>query len=183
MRKINALLSAAIMLLFVIHAIIGTFQMTGIYSGGGIFSSAVSYGLIIFTLLHALIGVILTAKTVISAKKSGVFYIRENKKFLAVRLSGLTLMMLIFCHMMEFMGYVNSSGAFRLFVFDEAALAVNILLVISMLIHIILNVNPLLIALGAKRLKPYAPDILFVISAVCFFGALGFVIYYVRWLF
>ena len=71
MRKINALLSGAIMLFFVIHAIIGTFQMTGIYPGGGMFSNAVSYGLIIFTLLHALIGVILTAKTVISVKKSG----------------------------------------------------------------------------------------------------------------
>ena len=65
--------------------------------------------------------------------------------------------------------------------FGTLQLAAQILMVLSVAVHVITNVNPLLISFGLKRLKEYAVDILIVISVILLFTGVSFVIYYIRW--
>ena len=70
---------------------------------------------------------------------------------------------------------------FRLVPFDLFRLVTQILFILSIAVHIITNVKPMLITFGVKRLRPKAGDILFFISAVLLFMTIGFIIYYIRW--
>lgn len=97
----------------------------------------------------------------------------------ARRLSGILIMALVFFHMTAF-GY-TSGGVFRLVPFDVFRLITQILFLLSVAVHIITNVKPVLITFGVKRLRPKAGDILFFVSVAMLFMAAGFIIYYIRW--
>ena len=86
---------------------------------------------------------------------------------------------LIFFHTTAF--GTTSGGVFRLVPFDVFRLITQILFLLSVAVHIITNVKPVLITLGVKKLRPKAGDILFFLSAALLFMAAGFIIYYIRW--
>ena len=86
---------------------------------------------------------------------------------------------LVAFHLTAF-GYTEG-GVFRLVPFDLFRLVTQILFILSIAVHIITNVKPMLITFGVKRLRPKAGDILFFISAVLLFMTIGFIIYYIRW--
>ena len=56
MRKINAALTAAILVLFVIHMIWGGLELTGMTKGGNSLFSALSFLLIVLILAHTVKG-------------------------------------------------------------------------------------------------------------------------------
>ncbi len=176
MRKWNAILTLLIFLLFLLHAVFGSLQMMG--AGNTAFKSLswVAVGLIV---VHTLIGLKLTWETLQAQRRTGVFYWKENKLFWARRISGLTILLLLFCHVTAF-GYTKD-GAYRLFWFTAGKLTVQLLLLLAVGVHILTNVKPLLIAFGQKSLRGWLVDILVVLSIFLLFMAAAFVVYYLRW--
>ena len=90
-------------------------------------------------------------------------------------------MFFIAAHIMLFMGH-GSGGAFRLNVFDLPQLIMSILLVISVLVHIVTNIRPLMIALGSRGAKDFIADMAVIFSVLLLVSGAAFVVYYVRWL-
>ena len=181
MRKINAILGMVIFALFLLHIIIGSLQLSGLIPGGNIVMKAGSWLLIAAVGVHTVIGIKLTVDTLTAIKKSGASYFSENKLFWIRRISGLAVMFFIAAHIMLFMGH-GSGGAFRLNVFDLLQLIMSILLVISVLVHIVTNIRPLMIALGSRGAKEFIADMAVICSVLLLVSGAAFVVYYVRWL-
>lgn len=74
MRKWNAALSISIIILFLIHAVIGGFQLSGIFSGGNSIMTVLAWLMVCQIALHTLFGCILTVQTLSAQKKAGAVY-------------------------------------------------------------------------------------------------------------
>lgn len=181
MRKWNAMISMSILLLFLIHAVIGGLILAGITSGGNQVMRVLAWVMLVLIAVHVVIGIRLTVDSLIACKKAGVSYFKENKLFWTRRISGFAIIVFILFHVIVFMGD-SAGGVYRLHYFGSPQMILQILLVVSVAVHVITNVNPLLIALGRKSLKKYAVDILLVISALLLFAGIAFIIYYIRWM-
>ena len=176
MRRFNAILTALILALFLIHAVLGGFQLLGV---GNTAAKATAWVAVALIAVHTAIGVKYTADTLRVWKKTGVSYFKENQLFWARRISGFAIMVLLFFHLTAFGD--SGSGAYRLKWFDTAKLTTQLLLVAAIALHVITNVKPLLISFGIRSLKPRAGDILFVLSVLMLFFAAAFIVYYLRW--
>ena len=148
MRKWNAILTAAILVLFLIHATLGGFQLVGVGDTAAKWAAWAALALIV---VHTVIGVKLTLDALRVWKKTGVSYFRENALFWARRLSGFAIMVLLAFHLTAF-GETNG-GMYRLKWFDTAKLVTQILLVAAIALHIVTNVRPMLISFGIRSLK------------------------------
>lgn len=176
MRRLNAILSAAILALFLIHGILGAFQMLGI---GSAVMHTLAWVMTALIGVHAVFGTIMTVQTIKAWRKSGTAYRRGNQLFWARRISGYAVFILIFFHVTAF-GYYEGD-AYRLQWFTAFKLATQILLVMAIAVHVITNVKPLLISFGVKSLKERVPDILAALSILIAIMTLAFIIYYIRW--
>lgn len=180
MRKCNAILGMGITALFAVHAIAGTFQLSGIIPGGSSLMKILAYVLMILIALHVIIGIILTIRSVRTALKAGAFYFRDNKLFWTRRLSGFALMLFIADHLLVFSN--GNRAVIRLSFFGNFQLAMSILLVLALAIHILTCVRPALTGFGFEGRKGRAADLAFVLTVVLLLCAVAFFIYYLRWL-
>lgn len=180
MRKCNAVISMVITVLFFLHAIVGGFQLAGLMAGGSEIMSFMAWFMVVLISVHMLIGIKLTVDTLMAMKRSGASYVKENKLFWVRRISGFAIFLLMLYHIFIFIGN-HHAGAYRLNYFGGIQLATQILLVLSIAIHVISNVKPVLIAFGMKSMKEYAIDILMILSILFLLMGIGFCIYYVRW--
>ena len=180
-RKINAILGTAMIVLFLAHMIMGGLQLAGIMPGGNSLMKIGAVLLFVLTMVHTVIGVILTAATLKARKKSGAGYFRENRLFWVRRISGFALMLFLVSHIMIFSGRTNGE-VFRLNLFDIPQLISSLLFVASLLVHIVTNIRPLMLALGAGRAKDFLADCAFVLSVLLLAAGAAFVIYYFRWI-
>ena len=176
MRRFNAILTAVIFILFLIHAVFGALLLTGVGSNAFKMIARTCEGLIY---IHALIGIWLTGKTLWICHKTGAPYFKENRLYWARRISGLLIMVLMVFHFKAFAD--ESSAVYRLKPFDTAKLITQILFVLSLALHIISNARPMLISLGIKKLRHYQGDILFVLTVILLFFTAAFIIYFLRW--
>ena len=175
MRRFNGILAMIILVLFLVHAVMGSFLMIGFGDNALKFVAKITEGLIY---IHLIIGVKYTVDTIRAQRKSGVSYFKENKLFWVRRISGLAIMIFLITHFSAF----KADGDFiRLAYFDIIKLTTQILLVASIAVHVISNVKPALITFGIKSLKDISVDILLVLSILLAFMGLAFVIYYLRW--
>ena len=181
MRKFNAILGPVILAFFLLHIIIGSLQLTGLTPGGNTVMQIGAWLLIAAVGAHTVIGIKLTVDTLAAIKRSGASYFRENKLFWIRRISGFAVMLFIAAHIILFMGH-GSGGAFRLNVFDVPQFIMSVLLVLSVLLHIVTNIRPLMIALGSRSAKEFIADIAVVFSVLLLFSGIAFVVYFVRWL-
>lgn len=177
MRKVNAILSHIILAMFLIHSVIGAFNLMGV---GSVTTRILAHAMVGFVLVHAVLGSILTAQTLRAQKKAGVSYFKDNLLFWARRISGFAVMVLLVFHVLAFTGV--SAAHYRLPNFDAFRLATQLLMVGAIAFHVIANVKPLLIACGIKKLKPRVNDLAFWLAALLLLMAVAFVIYYLRWL-
>ena len=180
LRKVNSIVTMGIMVLFLVHMIWGILILTGMTKGGSNVFSVFSYMLMVLIAVHVLIGIKLTIDTIIAAKKSHVFYWRENSLFLLRRISGFALLLFILAHVIVLKGK-SVNGSFRLPFFDEMALASQILMVLSLLVHLATNIKPLKIALGFSDKHNLRTDIGLVLAILLFLSGIAFVIYFIRW--
>ena len=180
MRKTNVVLSAGILVLLLVHMIAGGLQMAGYLSGGKRSLTILSWVMLVMIAVHILIGIILTAETLRLQKKSGVSYPKENRLFWVRRISGFALMAFVVCHLLVFLG-TSQNGAFRLHLFAGAELVTQMLLVLSLGVHVLSNLSPLLIGLGIRCFRTFLPDMLAVLSVLLLAAGMAFVVYYIRW--
>ena len=173
MRKLNAIVSLLLIILFLIHTIAGSFQMMKIIPGGNEMMKNLSYFMLFLIGVHILIGIKLTIDSVKIGRKSGKFYFRENAVFWTRRITGFTMVVLIICHVALF---TSNGMVFRLNDFNEVQLVLSILLVLALA-----NIRPLLISFGISGFRLYVKDILLVLAIISLLGAFAFVIYYLRW--
>lgn len=176
MRKWNAILTAAIMTLFVIHGVLGALNMFDI---AVIIAKTISHGMVVLIAVHTVLSVILTVQSVKVWKRTGAPYLKENRLFWSRRISGFALMLLIPFHMFSFGETVD--GVYSLSFFSGLKLFASILFVLCLAVHIIANVKPMLISFGVRKLKPRAGDILFFLSILLVIAVAAFIVYYFRW--
>jgi succinate dehydrogenase/fumarate reductase cytochrome b subunit len=179
MRKGNAVVSVAILIMFLIHAVGGSFQLMGLMPGGSALMETLSWIMVALVAVHMLIGIILTVKTVHISKRAGVHYWKENIVFWIRRISGFALMLLVLLHFVLFVQ--TGEGIFRLNDFDLPQLVGQALMLLALAIHLLCNIRPLAVALGLNGGSGYGRDVLFILSVVLAFCALAFVVYYLRW--
>lgn len=176
MRKWNGILSVVILIMFLAHGILGGFQLIG---AGNMISKGFARIMTGLIAVHAVIGIILTVRTLKIQKKTGAAYFRQNRLFWARRISGFLIMALLFFHMTAFSD--RSREVFRLVWFDRGKLVTQLLLVLSAAVHVISNARPMLITFGIRSLRERAADILFALTVLLAFMAAAFIIYYFRW--
>lgn len=178
MRKCNTVVSILIIIMFLIHGIAGAFNLFGLTKGGNQVLKVISYSMLLLIIIHIIIGIKLTIDSIIIGKRSGKFYFRENALFWIRRITGFAMVLLIVCHVHMF---TNTGKVFRLNAFREVQLVLSILLVLTVLVHILTNIRPLLISFGISSFRIYIKDILLIISIILVVAALAFVVYYLRW--
>ena len=177
MRKFNAVLSVTLLTVFLVHIISGIFNLCGFISGGSIFLTALTHTMELLAAIHLK----LTANSVIAVKKSGVSYFKENKIFWIRRISGAAVIFFIVCHVIIFTE--KNDTAFRLNYFGAVQLVSQILMVLSVAVHVLTNIKPLMLSLGISRYKSFITDILAVLSVILLLSGVGFTVYYFRWTF
>lgn len=175
-RMVNAVLAVAMLVLFAVHAVGNGLQLMG---PGDVQSKAISIALVAATLAHAVIGVVLTAVTLRAQRAAGVSYFRENKRFWAVRISGLALVVFILLHVAIF--WIPGEGVPHLTPFEGFQLAVSILFVATLAVHVLANMTPMMISLGIGSPRGRAADVALVLSLILLFAAAAFVVYFIRW--
>ena len=176
MRRFNAVITVLILVLFLIHAFLGAFMMMDVTANTYKITARACATL---TIIHALIGLWLTGKSLWICHKTGAPYFKENQLYWARRISGLLIMVLIFFHSGSFTDHIG--GIFQLKPFNTARLIIQILFILSLALHIISNVRPMLISLGIKKLRPHQGKILFILSVILLFFTAAFIIYYLHW--
>lgn len=178
LRKVNAWVSLAIIILFLIHAIAGGYQMAGILPGGNQVLTILAWILVALIGLHIVIGTILTIESVRTSKRSGKFYAGENAAFIIRRVSGFAILVFMVAHIVIFYG--NYTNGYRLNLFEGPQLVLSICLLVSLAVHILCNIRPLFISLGLDQRKRRL-DLLIILAAILVFCLIMFIVYYYRW--
>ena len=180
MRKWNALLSMGILVLFLIHAVLGGFQLAGMMPGGRKILTVLAWLMTVLIAAHGILGCILTVQTLIAQKKAGAAYRKENRLFWTRRMSGFAVMLLILTHIVIFLGS-PAGGVYRLHLFGVVQMISQILLVMTVAVHVLTNIKPLMLALGARGFREFFTDILLILSVILCFCGIAFLIYFLRW--
>lgn len=178
MRKVNAWISLSIIVLFLIHAIAGGYQMAGILAGGNQVLTVLAWILVALIGIHIVIGTILTAESIRTSRKSGKFYPKENAAFLLRRISGFAILVFMVAHIVIFYG--NHTDGYRLNLFEGTQLILSIGLVVSLAVHLLCNIRPMFISFGINQ-KKRRTDLIIILAVVLIFCAVMFAVYYYRW--
>lgn len=182
LRKINTILSIAILVIFMIHGTMGSFMLLGVGHTAGKVLAWTGVGLLA---VHVGIGVILTVQTLRTARVAkeagGARYGQQNALFWTRRASGLAILILLFFHIGTF-GEVRY-GDYILFPFTTVKMVAQILFIAALFLHIFVNVRPLLLSLGVLKSGERRIDIFLILSILVLFMAGAVMVYYVRWQF
>lgn len=176
MRKWNAILSAAILVLFLAHAVLDGLLLLGV---DDVLVKALPHALAGLIVIHTLFGIRLTVDALRVWKRTGTGYFRENALFWARRLSGFAIVALIFFHMFAFS--YTEGGVARLYRFDTPRLIAQLLFVLALAVHLITNIRPALISFGIAPLRARARGILLVLSVLLLLMAAAFIVYFLSW--
>ncbi len=178
MRRINTILSAVILLIFLIHGVMGSFMLLGVGTNAGKTLAWLGFGLI---LIHAALGAALTVQAVRGGKESGRWYLRQNKEFWARRFSGVAILILLFFHFGVYGETVD--GTFGLIEFTTIKLVTQLLLIASLFVHIFVNIRPLLVSWGILKHHERRWDLFLIASVFLLFFTGAVLFYYIGWQF
>jgi hypothetical protein len=175
MRKWNAILSAILIAIFLLHGVMSGFLLIGAGENAGKLLAWIGFALMI---VHAVFSAVFTAQTIKSGKATGKWYLRQNALFWTRRISGVCILVLAFFHFGLFGREVD--GGYILFKFTTARLVTQLLLTAALFTHILTNIRPLLVSLGVLRHKELGVDCRLIISVVLLFCTGAVIFYYVR---
>lgn len=175
-RLANAVVAVAMVVLLAVHGVGNALQLVGI---GTPTQVVLGWALLVIACLHVLFGIVLTAETLRAQKSAGVSYPGLNKRFWVARISGLAIAVFVIAHVIQFMQV--GDGPVRLAYFGSMQLACQILLVVSVVVHVAANAKPLMISLGVPRPGGRALDLALVVSAIMLIAGIAFVVYFCRW--
>ena len=176
LRVVNAVVSTLMMALFLFHGVGNTFQMIGV---GTPLSKALSWALVALCAVHAMIGIVLTVDTMRAQREAGTSYPMLNKRFWIVRASGFAIAALMVVHVAIFLK--PAGDVVRLSFFGMCQLVLSLLLVLALAIHVLANMEPLMVSLGIPLPGARAADLVLALAVMLVLMAVGFVVYYLRW--
>ena len=176
MRRWNNILVRIIIVLFLIHALLGSLMLLGVST---ISFTPLSWLLLVIVIIHGIIGMIMTLKAVTSGKKSGRWYLRQNAAFWTKRVSGICILLLLVFHVTAYTTSVN--GRFFLKEFTLIRLLSQILFVLAIFIHLVVSIKSMLIAKGTVKFKERTIDWILVLSIMMIFFVVAVIIYYIQW--
>ena len=176
MRKWNSIVSLLMVIVFALHAIMGSFMLNGIGSSAG---KPLAWIGCVLILAHLVFGVILTVQTIRSGKASGKWYLKQNALFWTRRISGIVILIMAFFHIGLFGGMVENQ--YILYEFTTVKFLIQMLLIAALFTHIFVNIRPLLISLGILKYKERRVDIFLILSIVLLFCAGAVTFYYIGW--
>ena len=176
MRKWNNILARVIIVLFLIHALMGSLLLLEVST---ISFAPLSWLLLAAVICHGVLGIIATFSSVKSGRQSGKWYLRQNVGFWTKRISGLAIMILLVFHVMAYT--TNVGGKYFLKEFTFPRLASQILFIAAIFIHLAVSIKAMLIAKGTLKLKERTIDWMLVLSVMTLFFAAAVIIYYIQW--
>ena len=176
MRKWNNILARVIIVLFLLHALMGSLMLLGMSS---ISFKPLSWLLLAAVVVHGILGVLATVQAVKGGKESGKWYLRQNAAYWTKRFSGAAILILLCFHISAYTTTVG--GAFFLKEFTVGRMAAQLLLIISIFIHLAVSVKSMLIAKGVTKFKERTADWMMVLSLLLLFFAAAVVIYFIQW--
>ncbi len=177
MRKWNNILARVILVLFLLHALMGSLMLLGL---SNISWKPLSWLLLAAVIAHGVLGVLATVQAVKSGKVSGKWYLRQNAAYWTKRFSGLAILLFLFFHISAYTTTVG--GAFFLKEFTFGRMAAQLLLILSIFLHLAVSVKSMLIARGIVKFKERTIDWMMVLSLLMLFFAAAVVIYFIQWL-
>ena len=169
MRKLNTILSVLLLFICLLHGLMGSFMLLGISSRAGKFLAWIGVGILA---AHTVLGLLLTAQTFRASRSGGKLYGKQNALFWARRTSGLAILLMLFFHIGVF-GRVQD-GVYILFPFTTVRL-------LTVFVHLLLNLRPLLVSLGIVRDKEQRGDLYLILSILVLFAAGSIILYYIGW--
>ena len=104
MRKWNNILARVIIVLFLLHALMGSLMLLGVST---ISFQPLSWLLLIAVVIHGILGLLSTFMAVKSGKASGRWYVRQNAAFWTKRISGIAILLLLVFHVTAYTTSVN----------------------------------------------------------------------------
>ena len=177
MKAVNAVIAAVLLVLLAVHGLGNSLQLFGV---GSVVPAAIGWALAVLAAAHLVIGVALTVSTLREQRRAGTAYWRLNRRFWAVRFSGLAIAVFVVCHILIF-ARLDPSAPVRLSFFGPLQLAVSLLLAVSLAVHVLDNLQPLLISLGVPSPRGRAADLGVVFALILLVAAIAFVVYFIRW--
>lgn len=176
MRKWNNILARVIIALFLLHALMGSLMLLGVSS---ISFKSLSWLLFTAVIAHGVLGVIATVQAVKSGKTSGKWYLRQNAAYWTKRFSGLAILILLFFHISAYTTTVG--GKFFLKEFTFGRMSAQLLLILSVFIHLAVSVRSMLIAKGNVKFKERTVDIMMIMSLMMLLFTAAIIIYFIQW--
>ncbi|MBQ9276895.1 MAG: hypothetical protein IJ226_04820 [Clostridia bacterium] len=176
LRIMNIIAIVGMLVTFIVHVVLGSLKLMGANDN---LARNFGYASMAFVSLHMLIGIILTIETLHARRKAGVGYFKENMLFWARRISGFAIVVFLVFHLTIFAS--SNAENFRLEVFNAGRLATQILLVVTIFLHVVSNARPTLITFGISKWKPYAAHIITFTAILLILAAVAFGVYFLRW--
>lgn len=176
MRRGNHILARIILILFCVHAIMGSLMLLQI-SEVSIFQ--LSLLLLALVVIHGVLGLLSTITALKTGKRSGHWYLKENAAFWTKRISGLAILLLLVFHINAYTTSVNGKYFLKEFTFCKMAVQIAFILVIF--IHLAVSIKSLLIAKGVIKFKEKMVDWMLVLSILMIFFVISVIVYYVQW--
>ena len=176
MRKWNNILARAIILLFFLHALMGSLMLLGVST---ITFFPLSMLLLIAVIVHGILGIAATLAALKSGKETGRWYLRQNAAFWTKRLSGIAILLLLIFHVTAYTTSVN--GRFFLKEFTLCRMLSQILFILAIFVHLTMSIKSMLIAKGTINFKERTVDWMLVLSILMLFFAAAVIMYYIQW--
>lgn len=174
MRRLFTIFTAALAILCLWHAAMGSFMLLGISTRPAAFMGYLAGILAVF---HILLGCRYWLRTL---KHAQCFrYIYANRLFWLRRLSGIAVLLLFIFHWQVF-GSMQGTH-YILFEFTICKLITQFLFVSMLFFHIGLNIRPLLLALGMQHISAHAYDIYGILAVFYLFITGSLIYYYAGW--
>lgn len=176
MRKWNNILAQVIIVLFLFHALIESLVLLG---HSYIPIKPISWLLLAAVIAHGVLGLLATVQAVKSGTASGKWYLRQNAGYWTKRFSGLVILVLLCFHPFAYSSTVN--GVFSLKEFTFGRMTAQLLLLLSVFIHLAVSVKSMLIAKGVLKFKERTAVWMVVLSLLTLFFAAAVVSYFIQW--
>lgn len=172
LRRINHILTIILLLLLEIHVIVCAFLMFG---WSHIILENVARVEFIVVMCHAFIGVLLTFRNrpLHNSKK----YLKENRLYWLRRVTGIGILILSMPHISMFVHWYNNKIAVLKEV-NGVQMGMHLLFLIFILLHLAINIKPMLISMGIRKYTVVGAIIQGVTWILTVFATIASIIYY-----
>lgn len=173
LRRINHILSIILLIFLEIHIIASSFLMFG---WSRVILEHVARVEFILVMCHALIGMILTFRN--RPLRNSNKYMKENRLYWLRRVTGIGILILAMPHISMFVKWHDDTFAV-LKKIKAVQMGMHMLFIAFIMVHLAINIKPMLISMGVKKYKVVGAIIQAVTGIFTIFAAIASIVYYV----